>query len=66
MTRILPFLDEWNGGHLLWCEAYPGLALRGESREAALAKLPGELILLSHENKIVSWEPPRFARRCVS
>ena len=48
MTMLLPFLDEWNGGHLLWCEAYPGLALRGESREAALAKLPGGLILLSH------------------
>ena len=43
MTRILPFLDEWNGGHLLWSETYPGLALRGESRKAALAKLPGEL-----------------------
>ena len=39
----LAFLDECGGGHLLWCGDYPGLALRGRSREEALGKLPEEL-----------------------
>ena len=40
----LRFIDEHNGrGHLLWAEEPVGLALRGETQQAALSKLPAEL-----------------------
>ena len=40
----LRFIDEHNDrGHLLWAEEPVGLALRGETQQAALSKLPAEL-----------------------
>ena len=40
----LHFIDEHNDrGHLLWAEEPVGLALRGETQQAALSKLPAEL-----------------------
>ena len=40
----LRFIDEHNDrGHLLWAEEPVGLALRGETQQAALSKLPTEL-----------------------
>lgn len=40
----LRFIDEHNDrGHLLWAEEPEGLALRGETQQAALSKLPAEL-----------------------
>ena len=40
----LRLIDEHNDrGHLLWAEEPVGLALRGETQQAALSKLPAEL-----------------------
>ena len=40
----LRLIDEHNDrGHLLWAEDPVGLALRGETQQAALSKLPAEL-----------------------
>ena len=61
----LRLIDEHNDrGHLLWAEEPVGLALRGETQQAALSKLPAELT--AYRRRCRRWESSRRRRPALS